>query len=264
MRYVPLVIAAQDSQGNVLPGAVLTALTRPGGVAVQLWNGAALVNNAVADARGMISGVYINQGDYTLNIAHPTLAGGISYPFTAASSTVPVLTALPAAVDSADGDEIFFQSAAMANDGALWRLRYRAASASAYKWEVVSATELVGVGAYSQWNGNAPSDGSGQTLGVVLPLAGDYDVTLQTQLSADTGGGVAYASFSFGPLPATIADGIQSDNNINGVLGRRASARTVRKLGLPATTLYFKIWTNGTGFAVADYRTLRVRPVRVG
>lgn len=89
-----------------------------------------------------------------------------------------IVTALPSS--PADGREIYFQDATLAAAGIAWHLRYRAASASAYKWEAVS--------------GNSPlTVAGGGTTGAVLagytatdyaaspritcPLTGDYYVT---------------------------------------------------------------------------------------
>lgn len=52
---------------------------------------------------------------------------------------VSILPALPT-----DGMEVMFQTAEMALDGIMWHLRYRAGSASTYKWEFVGGSTLVG------------------------------------------------------------------------------------------------------------------------
>lgn len=85
-----------------------------------------------------------------------------------------LVAALPGA--PVDGQTIAYQNAAMAAAGAVWRLCYRAASPSAYKWEFIGGDALFDeVGA-----GVAPSVGSwvdtagGPTL--TAPLAGDYVV----------------------------------------------------------------------------------------
>jgi hypothetical protein len=84
------------------------------------------------------------------------------------------VTALPSS--PVDGMEVYYQSAAMATNGIVWHLRYRAASASAYKWEFVGGSQLVArygsvvaVSATSYTN-------IGPTPFLVFPLAGDYQV----------------------------------------------------------------------------------------
>jgi hypothetical protein len=83
-----------------------------------------------------------------------------------------LVTALPS--NPQDGDECYFQSAAMALDGIIWHLRYRAASASAYKWEYLGgSTWQIDTGM-----GTVPL-GTNSAIGpttLTLPLNGDYRV----------------------------------------------------------------------------------------
>ena len=85
----------------------------------------------------------------------------------------PVVAALPGA--PIDGQEIFY----LANDasGVLWHLRYRATSASAYKWEFVGGGDLA-----VSYNG--PDSTTSTTYvdlpggpSLAIPLAGDYIVS---------------------------------------------------------------------------------------
>lgn len=94
---------------------------------------------------------------------------------------VSVLPALPA-----DGDECYYQNTAMATDGIVWHLRYRVASASAYKWEFIGGPPLYAEGVASGgilWGtgawGNFPTDPS-----ITLPLAGEYVGETNTAMSA--------------------------------------------------------------------------------
>ena len=55
-------------------------------------------------------------------------------------SQIPLVTSLPGS--PIDGQEVYYQSAAMAADGVVWHLRYRASSSSAYKWEYLGGPPL--------------------------------------------------------------------------------------------------------------------------
>lgn len=95
------------------------------------------------------------------------------------SPTVPLVTGLP--VGPLDGQEVYYQSAAMATDGLIWHLRYRAASASIYKWEVIAASPLM-TAANADYTpastgtafAAAGAPGDGPTL--TAPLAGEYEI----------------------------------------------------------------------------------------
>ena len=67
----------------------------------------------------------------------------------------------------------------MADVGAVWHLRYRAASASAYKWEVVGAS-AVGMGVATTQSASLASSTYGvvnaDSPKVTVPLAGNYNV----------------------------------------------------------------------------------------
>src|SRR5215218_6358847 len=52
-----------------------------------------------------------------------------------------VVTALPGS--PVDGQEVIYQNASMASVGVAWRLKYRSASGSAYKWEFIGGAPLM-------------------------------------------------------------------------------------------------------------------------
>ena len=95
------------------------------------------------------------------------------------ASGIPLVTSLP--TSPVDGQEVYYQSAAMAADGVVWHLRYRASSSSAYKWEIIGQPPPL-ISLFGSDNYVAPAYGSyfqpgGAAVGVTVPLAGDYDVT---------------------------------------------------------------------------------------
>lgn len=96
-----------------------------------------------------------------------------------AGAPPPAGTALPAS--PVDGQEYYY--VVDATNGVVWHLKYRAASASAHKWEFVGGTPLTGEVNTTQGIGTAT--GSPTTFAdfptipqttVPIPLAGDYAI----------------------------------------------------------------------------------------
>lgn len=87
------------------------------------------------------------------------------------SPTIPLMSSLP--TSGYDGQEIYLQNAAMAADGIVWHLRYRAASASAYKWECLNHKPLR---AYYYADQFTSSAGWGNPLNptITVPFTGIY------------------------------------------------------------------------------------------
>ena len=104
-----------------------------------------------------------------------------------------LVTALPGS--PVDGQQVFYQPTApfdgsnsMASLGRIWHLRYRAASASAYKWEALAAAPLAVYDA-AQVSTTATTPTTGQVgTNLTVPLAGDYEVVVGARLgiSGDT------------------------------------------------------------------------------
>lgn len=92
------------------------------------------------------------------------------------------VTTLPSS--PVDGQEVYYQSTTaggggtntMADVGAVWHLRYRAASSSAYKWEFVGGTSIShsAPGGTTGAGGTFAALASGSAPVIVLPVAGDY------------------------------------------------------------------------------------------
>jgi hypothetical protein len=103
----------------------------------------------------------------------------------------PLVTSLPS--NPLDGQEVYYL--ADAANGIIWHLRYRAASTSAYKWEIVGQPPPL----FADWRGTS-SGGAGYVAvpaaftRVALPLAGDYDVKagLSGQTNSGMGAGTVY------------------------------------------------------------------------
>lgn len=96
---------------------------------------------------------------------------------------VPLVTSLPTVTEAT---EVYYQSAAMATSGARWHLVYNSASASIYKWEFVGGGNL-------HAEHLAISTGLTTTISaafnvIVVPLVGDYDVSMVANLAAASQG----------------------------------------------------------------------------
>lgn len=169
-----------------------------------------------------------------------------------------------------DGQEISFT--ADATNGVKWLLKYRAASASIYKWEyiggsplsaevVTSAHETTTSTTYVALTTTGPS--------ITLPLAGDYDIeqSMQFQNTALGMGAMSYDIGATGAVDADAAAQYQQVATVGTVLARRVR----RKAGLAAVTLTSKYRTDtgnlqvlGTTGLVGGHRLIRATPVRVG
>lgn len=101
----------------------------------------------------------------------------------------PVVSALPS--NPADGQLVCFQTAAMAEQGVVWTLRYRAASTSTHKWEAVDAPAMCS----SVAEDNLTVTNAGTTASVpaiTTPLAGEYDVEVRAGVHAGKAATVYY------------------------------------------------------------------------
>jgi hypothetical protein len=91
----------------------------------------------------------------------------------AAGGTGAVVTSLPAGVD---GLEVYYL--ADAATGVIWHLKYRAASTSAYKWEVIGGSPLrqgASAGNTMLFGSQTTKTAATDISPITLPLAGDYD-----------------------------------------------------------------------------------------
>jgi microcystin-dependent protein len=92
------------------------------------------------------------------------------------------VTTLPAS--PIDGTEVYYQ--ADSTNGVIWHLRYRAASASAYKWEFVGGAPMTAVGAGEAGFTSSSFRTNGQASLTLPAVAGDYFITLQAFLLSNS------------------------------------------------------------------------------
>lgn len=166
-------------------------------------------------------------------------------------------TALPS--NPVDGQE--FAYTADATNGVIWRLKYRSASSSSYKWELVGGAGLFASSAAevavssTTWGGTGPS--------VTVPLAGDYQVEVSAHFY--TSGAVAYGWTSIsvgGSTASSNADASIDYPPANGVW--TPQYRLLQKTGVAASSVIQMRHQMSANTGNFGMRSMRVIPVRVG
>lgn len=174
-------------------------------------------------------------------------------------------TTLPAS--PTNGQEYFY--VADATNGIVWHLRYRTASASAYKWEVVggpalfdeqTANDSVNVNTYTVLPSAGPN--------IALPLAGDYLIEIGCRAWANTISRSQFMSYQIGATAAADTDGLeiygaQTLDSVNATYGA-PFARKRRKNALTAVTLSARYKTGIPNVANFQNRWMAATPIRVG
>lgn len=182
----------------------------------------------------------------------------ISASWVLVSVTAPEVNSLPAS--PIDQQECIY--VVDATNGIKWHLKYRSASASAYKWEYIGGAPLISEvlssestasGTYVNLTTTGPS--------VALPLAGDYIVEAGCFAKNTVSGQELYMSYAIGGTGASDADRVATSSpSIN----RESTAyRKMKKTGLTAVTLTAKYRTGG-GTATFEFRWMTATPIRVG
>lgn len=207
----------------------------------------------------------------------PTLPNTLTNGTTAdASQVMANFNAINAAVDQStvtslpgspyDGQEIYYL--ADATNGVVWHLKYRAASASAYKWEYVGGSEMLsGVDtqetntADNTWRALATAGPS-----VTVPLAGDYEVKIEGEMINGIVNGTTAMGYDVGATAASFTDAARHNEPTGAANSQTTVGRRRRKTALAASTaLVAKYLSNGGGSnGLFGFRSMRVRPVRVG
>lgn len=150
--------------------------------------------------------------------------------------------------------------------GIKWHLRYRSASASAYKWEPVNdAAWLVSTVDTSESVNSAPF-ANATTLGpdVTTPLAGDWETEFEAQ-SVSGAAGIVNTVIGInvaGVAPTGNKQGVVTMNAVN---HQAIPYKSVALSALAASTLIRLQYASAPAQIMTFlYRRLRVRPVRVG
>lgn len=218
----------------------------------------------VASAPGVPFTLPIGAVGETLTV-DPTTESGVKWEVPPTSENA-VVTALPAVPK--DGQEINYLLDA--TTGIVWKFRYRAGSPSPYKWEFVGGAELSAEVSTAETNsgGSSGAYGALATPGpsIILPLEGDYDITLGAQMAHDLANNTSWMSYDIGGAGAVDADGISHRTYTGATLTQGThSARTKRKTALAALTqLVCKYKDPGVNIGAWAHRTISAVPVRVG
>lgn len=168
-----------------------------------------------------------------------------------------------------DGQIIAYQSSGMATDGVVWLLRYRAGSASAYKWEYIGGTPLwAGVATGVATTSGTYADLAASTgPDITLPLAGDYSIRhgFTGFGAASTATDIAGMSYAIGATAAVDADAAMASRVNVTTNPRMTVSREQPKLAFAASTLLrAKYRSSGAQSYTFQDRWISVTPVRVG
>lgn len=175
----------------------------------------------------------------------------------------PSVTALPAS--PVDGQEIYY--VADATNGVVWHLKYRTASASAYKWEFIGGTAILVrndtteafAGGSGYQNSTTNSGITGPDL--TIPLSGNYAVEFGAEMTNDNGSGSSDLVIASGRVGSgSILSGAQSyhvQNVYESIQGRSELVLAV------ASHLYHQYSDANSGTGRMRKRFIAVTPVRV-
>jgi hypothetical protein len=163
---------------------------------------------------------------------------------------------------ASDGQRIDF--VADATNGAVWTLKYRVGSASAYKWEYLGGAALFAS------SDSAAEDVTSTTfvapttkLGITLPLSGDYMIEVGDASWHTVAGAGLYHSYAIGATAALDADAAQTFQAV-GSVDTFEHYRPRRKNGLAGGSL---VETRVRVSAITGkWRRpwMRVTPIRLG
>jgi hypothetical protein len=180
-----------------------------------------------------------------------------------ALQNIPFITSWPPpAALAADGVVIDY----LAATSSIYRLRYRAASSSPYKWEVISAPAIHAetlaehLEINNTFNGTAPS--------VTAIREGDYWIEHGCNVYQDASSThmTMYMSYAVGAIAAQNADAITSFQAQNADLTHFSHMRGKRKNAIPAGAAIvakYKVSFNSGPTAHFRNRWIRIRPIRI-
>lgn len=176
----------------------------------------------------------------------------------------PFVSALPS--NPIEGQEIYFQNAAMAAEGIAWRFRYVAAITGPYKWVYVGGPTFLnpasgnGLGSPAQAS-QVYADFTTPGPSLTLPLAGIWDVEASAFFSPSAAN-YYWMTPKFGAAAPDDNDSIQ----VWGDAGNEAHSyyRSIRRTIAAAATVVKLQYKVGAGTCGYSGRVLGIRPVRVG
>lgn len=253
-----------------------------------LCDGSAVSRTTYSELFNVV-GTYYGAGNGTTTFNLPDSTGQIIYfqrgpaAYTYANnfSAPTFVSTLP--VSPFDGQEVYYQSTtagtgggttdSMASIGAIWHLRYRASSSSAYKWEFLGgATIFHHIDTFESLGAGTATYSDLSTVGprIKAPLAGEYSVLIGAGFKHNTNGGVAYMSYAAGATTAGSAEEINLQYNwpnfVANNTGVQATRRSIKAIA--AGGEFIAKYKNNDpappATASFDKRRMEIVPIRVG
>lgn len=155
-----------------------------------------------------------------------------------------------------DKQEVYFQTSDMADQGAVWHLRYRSGSALSHKWEYLGGSPLSGQALASMDLISPGLPGfNDPTAAVAIPVSGIYLVQWAAQVQSATTGLV----FTRARLQSSPNDATGSTTH-DGTTGHVPHSAVERLTVSAAGTLSLNYWGSGQNMNIANRRLL-VTPV---
>lgn len=141
-----------------------------------------------------------------------------------------------------------------------WFFQYRAAGTAGKRWEFIGGAPLYVRDDTSRTRANTAYGDLTSPLSLTIPLAGDYDITIEADLFVSTNGYSAVLSYAVGATAASDAWAVSESNTITSVSG----SKTTRHTGISASASIAEKAKASGGTGTFLNRRLSVLPVRVG
>lgn len=176
MPRIPVFIYTADpATGNALPSVTCTVKNRITNTNVSLFSaetgGSSVTNPLTSDSLGRAF-AWTERVPLKIDYSGAGITAYTEYRGDGAQPTFE--STLPSS--PYDGQEIYYQNAALATAGVVWHFRYRSGGGT-YKWECIGPTPLIARDGTLQ-NTLAASNGVATAfspaVAITLPLAGDY------------------------------------------------------------------------------------------
>ena len=172
-------------------------------------------------------------------------------------SAAGLVTSLPSS--PVDGQECYYQNAAMATDGLVWHLRYRSAGGT-YKWEFVGGPALLAATTVATLSmgriGTTVYVASGS---VTVPLAGEYDTEIHCETGAVPGTTGTYMTLFANGVAVPTWEGY------NGLAGALNFVRRAKRTWASGDVAAIAVRTDvDHASAVWGSRHISLLPMRVG
>jgi hypothetical protein len=285
MARVRVPITVIDLAGNAVNGAAVHVKLRSSGASATVYQnetGPTTVTNPLStDSAGRVSG-WVERGAYKADVSGTGISS-YTQEFEAApaenrtvdslwlpqADPFPTFVAEGGALPASpfDGQLINYQASAAL--GVVWQFRYRAGSASTYKWEFVGGSPLSSEVATAEATiSTAYVDLATVGPSITVPRAGDFIFDGFVAVSNASASNNSYsAALKIGAAATSDSDLFQSmmnDNSTTGTRGLTGGSRLRRNV--PTANSVCKIQyktSNGAASPTFARRALSVTPVRI-